>query len=83
MSDRDLSFLNKDHSIFKNEILSTLWYNHYDRFAQRFLLIGIVSQVSDLAQWPLVCLWFLGVIASWCSVCMLSGPRVIEGSTLT
>ena len=39
-------------------------YGNNHNVARMCLLIGTVSQVSDLAHWPLVCLWFLGVIAS-------------------
>ena len=44
------------HSILKKEIviffLLILWHNHC--FAQMCLLIGTVSQVSDMAHGPLV-----------------------------
>ena len=47
--------MSNDYLFFKkNELFSqsTLWNNHYDNFAQMYLLIRAVSQASDVAHGP-------------------------------
>ena len=58
--------MNKDHLVLIEKImfflsLSTLWYSH-DSFAQNYLLIGTVSQVSYVADGPLYIFIFLRIV---------------------